>query len=421
MDNLDICTFDAVPTQINNVRATHVGANCGYSYYNFTGKPIYVTGRNGIIIKINPTFIYGLSGKFIIRYNLLFDKDENITIPVNSPEEDVVKVFNDSFVSSTESNYISQRAMHYDCVFDLKDIEDNDGAIYIRNLDILLSTDKTVEIAIHPFSEIANKNRAIKRIKDSINEYTNFCVRIVDNTGKLPTQYIKVAGRVLAIAPIRDIKAKNGVYVLENKLVDGANSRSRNNVAISKLSQHRVHSKERKEPIIFKRYEDALNFNDLLEKEKMEYEQSINEFRKLELAYKENELAFRQNEKEFESSIKLKEMEFKEEEIKLRKEIMEMDIKRKRDEEIIDSLKRESAYNLSIEKNKLAEKELEIKKLQQEYSVAELKLKKELLELKEEYEKLANFRRNVTDTLKAIPVLITGSLAVAALFSKGKD
>lgn len=421
MEDFDITSVDVKPTSITNIRANHTGASFGYSFYNATGTVVYVTTRNGIITKINPSFNSSLSGKFIIRYNLIFDKDENVTVPVNSEEEDVVKVFYDSFASSTESRYVGKRSMHYDNVIELNDINENDGALYLRNLDLLISLEKTVDVAIHPFSDLANKNRAIKRIRDAKSEYSNFSIRIVDNSGKLSTQFTKIAGNVYAINPIRDLKSKDGVYILENKLVNGASSKIKQNVKIHNLSEHRLESKERKEPIIFKRYEDALNFNDILEKEKMEYERSLNEFRKKEMEFREEELKYKQKEKEQDNLLKSKEMEFREEELKLRKELMEMEIRRKRDEEEIDKLKREHALAIAMEKNRLAEIEIELKKLQQKYAEAEIDHKIEMLKMKEDYESRSNLRKNITDVIKSTPTVIAGVAAIAAILYAKKE
>lgn len=415
MDNIDITMIDVTPSTINSIHANSTGASMGYSFYNATGEAIYVTARNGIIIKINPSFNNHLLGKFIVRYNLVFDKDENVTVPVNSEEEDVAKTFYDSFANSTESRYVGKRSLHYDNVITLDELKEANGVLYLRNLDVMVSLSKAVDKTIHPFSELATTKRMLRRIKDEGNEFTDYSIRIVDNKGSLTTQYVKLAGKVYAIKPVRDMKSKDGVYILENKLVTKDNSQPSKNSTWSKLEDHRIDSRNRKEPIMFKRYEDALNFNDLQEVERMEHEKAINEFRKKEMAHRETELSYRQSEKDQEIKLKNAEMDFKEKEMELKKSILDLERKKRFDEEEIDRLKREHQLELAKEKNILAEAELKLKSEQQKFSEEEIKHKMELMKLKENFEIKSNQRKNAAEIIRSAPVIIGALIGLAGI------
>ena len=418
----DIKTIDIKPQLATNVNVKYTGAIVGKSFFNATGAEIYVTTRDGITTQIDPTIHNNETGNFIIRTNLIFDKEESVNVPIENEEEDVIQVYYDSFVDSTEYRYTGKRSLHYDNVLSLKELRESDGAIYIRNLDLLVSLTKKVDINIHPFSAAASTRRLLQRIKDEKKEFTSFDIKLVDNSGDLTTQYIKVAGTVQAIQPVKDLNCKSGVYIAENKAVKNTTSDPKRKVNFHPLEHHRIDYSNYKEPLIFSRYEDAFNFKDVLEIEKLKTERAENDFKDREMKYKEREMALKQRDREKDITFKDIENRHKEMELEYKEKLLHLENNARDEEEKINALKRKHQMEMARERNRLTEMELKLKEQQARYAESEIKHKEELLRIKEEYEIKSANRKNLSDIIRSTPVIVAGVATIAtAIYSATKN
>ena len=411
----DIVTIDVKPIPVSDIELRHTGAMTGLSFFNATGVEIFVTTRNGIITKLEPTYLNSEAGKLVIRSNLIFDEEESVSVPTDSYEEEAMGVYYDSFARSSEYRYSGKRTMCYDSVVTLEQLREANGVLYIRNLDIVVSLIKNIDINTHPFTTVGNTKRLLQRMKDEKKEYTNMSIKIIDNSGRLTTQYMKLAGVVHSITPVRDLKYKDGVYILNNKLVKAVNEDSALNVSYAPIDRHKPNNPKYREPLIFKRYEDALNFKGVLEIERLKTERSENDFKKREMEYREREMQLRQREREKDIAFKDMENKFKESELEFKENILRLERSKRREEEKIDALKRQHMMDLTLERSRQAEMELRLKEYQTRHSERELKHKEELMKLKEEYEKRSNDRKNTSEIIRSAPVIVTGIAAVAGI------
>ena len=411
----DIVTIDIKPIPVSDIELRYTGAMTGLSYFNATGVELFITTRNGIITKLEPTYLNSEAGKLVIRSSLIYDDEESVSVPTDSHEEEVMGIYYDSFARSSEYRYNGKRTMCYDSVVTLESLREANGFLYIRNLDIVVSLIKNIDINIHPFTIAGGTRRLLQRIEDEKKEYTNISIKIIDNSGRLTTQYVKIAGVVQSITPVKNLKYKDGVYILNNKFVKSIDEDSKPNVSYASLDKHRSNHPNYKEPLIFKRYEDALNFKGVIEIERLKTERAERDFRKREMEYREREMKLRQKERDKDIEFKNMENEFKEKELKSKENILKLERSKRREEEKIDALRRQHTMDLTLERSRQAELELRLKEYQTRHSERELKHKEELMRLKEDYEKRSNDRKNTSELIRSAPVVITGLAAVAGV------
>lgn len=441
--------IDLEPMVASNIEVNAVGSKSDYTFYNLTGSPIFVIYRSGIVTRIMPSFTSSTSlvNKFIIRTGITIPDIKNVHFPNHDGGlADATTIIHNGLAISSESNPYASKSAYYDSQLGI-DLLKEHKTVYLRKFDILVSLKGNV---LHPYSQ-AFSTRKMMQEKQSTTS-TDLSIIIVDNLGVLGTQYIRLYEKVQSIIPVKDAKRSDGVYITRTLYKKDKNGNAETRCEWSRLSDHRIDAKGPKKPLIFSNYDEAKNHSSLNDREKREYEKSLNDIKKLEMSYKEkelhhkererklemenkerelahkdrerklemenkaNELRYREAEKAREAEIKHREYEARERELELRKKIMELDRTRRADEEKVDSIKREYSMDTIKEKQKISEMELKLKQEQQRLSALEMKHKKELMELKEGYERRSTHRKDVSESIRMVPIIVAGVAAIAGYY-----
>ncbi len=439
--------IDLEPQPITNIESKSMGAKNDYAFYNFTGTPIFIIYRSGIVIRIMPkyTAVQDIMNKFIIRSGITIPDVKNMFLPDDESVQKSISMIHNGLAVSSDQNPYATKSAYYDSHLKITLLKEY-GTIYLRKFDILVSLKGNV---LHPYSQAFATRKMMSEKQSSKSADTS--IVIVDNIGALGTLYVKIYDSIQTITPVKDAKRSDGVYITRT-------FSRKNNGSIetqcqwSRLDDHLINSKSPKQPLIFNNYEDAKNHSSLNDREKRDYEKSLNDIKKMEMNYKEKEIQYKEKEKKLEmenkekeiiykdrerklemenkmiemkyreaekareAEIKHREYEARERELEMRKKIMELDRSRRADEEKVDAIRRQYSMETLIEKQKISEMEVKLKQEQQRLSALEMKHKKELMDLKEGYERRSTNRKDVSESIRMIPVVVAGVAAIAGYY-----
>lgn len=380
MTDLNFVALDLKPVAMANINAKFTGATSGFSFYNSTGIPVYVSGRNGIVIKVDPCYDTSNIGRFTVRQNITFNKSENLRLPTEQINDDIISLFYDMY-SMSDNTLANKRSMHYDSVIELRAIKEYGNTIYLRNLDLSITIDENIYDSFHPYTQKLSMDRIKSRIKDEKTSTTDVSFRFVDNEKLFTTMFTKIGNRVVAVNPIYDYSCESGLYTIYNKVVGKLTKKNDAKIFHSRIEQHGLNSKTKLEPIFFNTYEEALHYNGAAEVDRMKYEQSMAKLRNTE--------------------------------VELRNLSLELERQRKVEDERIEEIKRTHQKEALRDKSLVSDMELRLKKEQLKLAELEHNHKVEMMKMKEEYEKKSYQKKNTSDFLKAVPVIIGGIAAVA--------
>jgi hypothetical protein len=354
-------------------------------YINGLNVPITVVLRNGIKFTIPPT-VGVKENDFIIEQQYIYHDevilDANNLLNDTSSDSHLLK----NIMEEETQTYIrGQKSKKVRFSFTKDDITNKGGNLYLYNLDLTVSIWNDSHVSLHPFSESGLRNLFLEKTED-VNTYRSFgySIRVIDNDGEFGTKFININNKVYKIIPIKDSFYKNGVYFISSGSVTGDNS----------------------EPLPlsdFYSYEDAI--------EKLGLFDSFVQANTLG-----NVLATRKKELEDYAFV------IKEKENNLKKQKLEMDSEfenRKRRLEAI-RLQEEEDKRLREIKYKKEEMALIQKQTLLKDQIAELEHTRSISSMnrKDHYEEKSYSRKDSSEAIKFVPLVVGGLIAIAAVIFK---
>jgi hypothetical protein len=358
------------------------------TFANCLPVDIAVATRDGLRFTIDKRCMIG-ENKLIIRVETYVDSNIKKQLIAlinsqdieNSVELQVAKTYWTNMSTSSVTGYNTD-VMRIEYSIPLSLIKKMGGTVYIKDIDYLLSIHGVTDTFIHPYS---HAGEIIKGSHDSLKDNlsqsdsgeklttssSNFIrsIKIIDNEGIIGDRYIKMGGDIYAVRPHKDHGMRSGIYVLTNKPV-----------------QNELEKSE----VVGERYDvcDTIPYFKL----HLSYLEALNdevssEMRKAELA--------------------IQELQTREEETRNRTKRAELDVER-----------------LVLERDNF-QRELEISKIKHENDVEYLRNKIETMReerniavIKEEEERKILKRKAFIETIRAIPVVVTGVLGLYAFYKK---
>lgn len=302
-----------------------------------------------------------------------------------------------------------------DNVITLDSFKENNATVYYSNSDVLVSALSLLDSPAHPYSPKAIQTKEFKNIIDDGGSI-GFNLELIDNNGKYGIRYVSFAKQIYTITPKRDLVRGDGIYVttLEKNLttkairvpvqkryeVDGAEE----TLGIYKTREECIAGGDiktlRKEELT--RLEHDFSIEKInLERENQELKTKNN---KLDQDHKRELLQLEQESKERFAELNKTEQERKEDFAKLKHEIDLKEIKEKQEAAEIER-KYKIETDLLNYKNKLLEADLE----------------RHRANMKDYYESRSHTRKDTSEWIKFIPAIISGCLAIFAIFMKTKS
>jgi hypothetical protein len=360
-----------------------IKSNTGYfgmtqEYFNGFSKPIYIVTREGLQLEIPPIANPSLR-ELVIRYTLTMGKDVNFNID---------GLLNSSVASSQILAQIlreggsmvrfGQRIFSLDYYIGVDEVQAKGGSIYLNNLDCVISILNGHLIPHHPYSEAYQRNLLVEQY-DHVNSSNSFGygLKIIDNLKAFGVRFVNVNGQVYRIPVIDDSILPDGVYLTSSGPVDS-------DIPLVKPISKRYSFEEADTALrLYKTIEAAKSLGD-------EFGEKEKELRRLTLQIKERE-------QELKSEKLAKEAEF---------EIFKQNIERQRLEE--DKIRKQ-------EENVVAQR---LTQLKEEMAQLEHKRTLDMLKQKEYFESRSLDRKDSSETIKFLPTLITGALALFLAFAR---
>jgi len=345
-------------------------------FFNGFSKAVVIVNREGLKVTIPPT-LNPLNSEFIVRYTLTLGADVifNVDSLLNSTSHSsriLAKVFQEGGMSLNRN----QRIFALDYHLNIEEIETRGGSLYLSNLDLLVTVHSGVLVPLHPFSEIYNRNQAVEQF-DHVNNVNTFGygLKIIDSLNQFGVRYVNINNQIYRIPIMESSALPDGVYLTSSGPVEGDLSLVK---PVSKLYPFEEADTALR---LYKSVESAKTMGD-------EFGEKEKELKRLTLHVKERE-------QELKAEKLAKEAEF---------ELFKQRIERERIEE--DSLRKQ-------EENRIAQR---VASLKEEIAQLEYQRTLETLKQKEYYETRSLDRKDSSETIKFLPTLITGALALFLAF-----
>lgn len=190
-------------------------------YFNHTGRTIRMGWRNGAIFDIIPRSDR-INQTFIVRQELYMSDNlkgavRNRLLSHEGLQSEDFKRFKKLFMECYQKQQVGV-TMKFDYVVFPEMLKEHEGALYISELDIILST-RQDNIPLHPFclEAISRPAERIRTIAEG-----GLGVVIVDNKEMIGPRWVRLMGNVVRIEPTKNSLKPDGIYVTFRGVVESA-------------------------------------------------------------------------------------------------------------------------------------------------------------------------------------------------------
>lgn len=348
-----------VDTSLNRARG---GLETSICYYNHLNRDLTVTLRNGVPFKLPA----GDGRKNCVEILVSYDIAPNVVVDAKSTfhhnpgQSAESKALMAALENCEKSGRFNRRSFTLRYSVTAEQVEKNSGTIYIAELDLVLCVSDDERKAIHPYSPSSSRYRLIEaEVNVNTRERFGYSVYLVSNNGAIGDKYINVGGKAYRIPSIENKSLRDGVYVCSSGSVE-----ARGNDPV---------------PV-----EEFYPFPDAIEHLRL---------------YDDPETAMRLGD----------ELETRERELKA----LALKLKETEHDHKMERLQHE--YDLAAKKQELESARME---LDDYYAREEHERRMRAMRDKEYHESRSSARKDSSEMLKMIPIIITGAVAIAAAVAK---
>lgn len=340
-------------------------------YFNYLRRPVYVSDRSGMTFKLDNEqsrrdslvirVTYKLNKKVVIDPSKTFHRTADKT-PTGKLLLELITKF--------EEDPKRDPVLIYEYTYRYEDLEKVSSGVYLAELDILVSMVEDVSrIPEHPYARSSDRLNLIST-DTNVNDNTRFgySVYIVSNGGTIPDHFINMNGVVYRVPSNRNHSLQDGVYVCSSAPALGQTHKD----ALPTVKRYSI-EEALTELRLYLTYDEAVSGGDYFAEKEKELKQKLQD-------------------------AKVREAEIRGEEIDLRKEY--------------DDRKRELEMEMLQYKQKL---ETESMAASREHSASEHMYRMQSMRDKDYYESRQYQRKDSSEFLKSVPVLITSILAIGTL------
>ena len=368
-------------------------------YINGTGYILFLSWRDGVTHTLPPANVDPKwHGKLVVRKTVEYSKNATAMIPGYNSSDPELTVIHNQYRSSLSQNLRGLNSGFIDYMLEWEEIERHNGAVYLTDLDIVVSVNAPTGKSPHPFNSHSETIRRVKERHGDDIAKTSIEITIVDNTGNMGDRFLNIDGVIQRIAPIRDECLTSGVYVRRTRLINEDGQDVIPKTVSSSLFEHDYDvNKKATSPILYRSFEEAKYEGDRSGRLKRELDD-------LEIERKRERLAL----EELETLRKMDKLALDNE--KLRYETLIEESKAKFQQELLQS-QMAAAENDKRLKQELIE-------IQRDVATYDREIKRKALNDKDHYESRSYRRKDDQEILKSAPLILTGLIGVAALIGK---
>lgn len=364
---------------------------CNISYLNGLSDAVTIVQRSGLAFTV-PAATDRNERDFVIRLNHSFSKGVNIDghyllngVNENSPIE--LQKLQEAL--NRRNLYARGREeFSLDYLVSRETLQKRGGSVYLVELDIVVSILSPNHVPLHPFSDVGMRAQLLES-DPAVNspKFFGMNIRIVDNNGRFGDRFVNMSGQIYKVVALKSSTLRDGVYMTSSAAVDGDYD-----VCPPTCTRYSFEEADA-ELKLFRTVDEARTLGDIA-------------------AATEREL------KELQGKLRREEHEFKLE--RLRRED-ELDVARRTYER--NKLEFETDMSQRLAKLKLRELELDEQK-------AELDAMRrredhlrtmEAMARKDLYEARSQNRKDVSEYIKYVPVVIAGVASILLAIKKLTD
>lgn len=369
--SVSIYNVDEV-TDTNNVPGvvtSNNNFNKTISYFNLSDIPVDIVHRDGMIVRVKNT--PNRSKSLVIRVK--YEIPDNCTI---DPLENMANRLPDGWrvvidqIDAIPDYSKKLNVIKYNIVIPVDDIKQSYGsAIYAADLDVVISTlGDAHAVPEHPYSSSAIRNRLITTdINLNDVDKTGMYLMLVDNKRVLNDHYLNLNGDILTVRPVVNNTLQDGVYIC------GTSPLNKTGVYSEPTTKHISYTEALEKLRLYNNYDDAVSGGDYF--------------------------------KDLEKQLKMEQVRVANEELRLKNEGVKLKTE-------YEDKKRAVELSLAEHKRQI---ELEAMSRQSELSTVEHHYKSKSMVDKDYYENRSYRRKDSSEFIKMLPVLITGGLAIGTI------
>lgn len=222
--DMDLTTM-SIPMVVTPGNQHNVQEECDYQiftkYLNYSGRPISMGFRNGLVVKVPPR-THRMRSQFVIRYEHHFterikhDVRDFIVGHRGETNEDF-KRFKEQFLKCYQEQENGLR-VGMDYYVTLDQLQENGGCVYWSELDIILSSSKDV-LPLHPF---CYESLVTQPGVGSTKHGSGVRIYIVDNLGRIGDRYARVLDEIILVKSGVNSLKQDGLYIENTNIVDSS-------------------------------------------------------------------------------------------------------------------------------------------------------------------------------------------------------
>ena len=281
--------------------------------------------------------------------------------------------------------------------------------IFIRELDLVVGLTPDV---IHPEDTSFNLVSNLKKAASSTN-CSGIVINIVDNERKYEPKYIYTAGNIQTVTPVQDSSLEDGVSIYRTHVEEGIPRVE----TIETMTVEEAVSRN----ILFDTVESASTYGNPGKISEMEMQKLRNEELHNKAHLEKAKIDFEQEKREISNSILREKAEF-ELQMARQKQAMDMEIAKQKQEAELKALedKREfDRYKQDMERKAMEDKrrhDEELSRLKQMQSEFEMEFKRKSMQMSDYYEHRSYDRKDTSESMKYVPMVITSIATAAAAY-----
>lgn len=349
------------------------------AYENYLPLDITIVERNGLRCVV-PSRIGPFGVGFVTRveYRLLEETADGIDkfmAQIGSSSCEEMRVFKEAYTRQRTTNWHRGAVVVLDYIVTLETLKENNGVIYYKNRDIIISSLDIASTPAHPYSEDGVDKSGLEAGsgfgigRDMI----AFKIELVDNARNIGNRFIFFAGEVHSVVAKIDERRSCGVYITKT---------SNDITNPTKYTAHQEHLSVEDAQLrlgLYRTPQEALEGGDSILT------------RKEALARSEHELTL------------------------LKQDLQQAKLQADQDALVAQRELAELIHGNKIKEAALAEKSSKLDRDRKEFEYEQERRRSEMRDM---YERRSSERKDSSDMLKFLPMLILSIGAVMAAFSK---
>lgn len=212
---------EATAKRTQEVRESISQFEITHSFINNTHRDITVVTRLGLPFSVPHTHS-GTNSNFIIRVKYFFrhavkDKTKRLLERVNTNSPTELRILKEALEATPQTGYMGGESVTIDYEVSERELIEMGGSVYHHATDFVLSVVGVDRVPSHPGSSLGLGIQE-KRKSRYVNEDVSFGyqVDIIDNTGRSCAFFINFNNTVWNVRPRKDPTREDGIYILSD-------------------------------------------------------------------------------------------------------------------------------------------------------------------------------------------------------------